>query len=358
MERITLLKSKLLQLGIDGMLLISTENITYLTGFTGDSSHLIISPTGCALLTDSRYTEQAEKECFSGIEVFRWINDNRYGVETYRYFIDKYKIHNLGFESSKITYSDYSKFTNGLTQTTLSPTTNVIECLRQIKDNKEIEFLRKACSTTDLALEKIIPLVKPGMKEIDLSAHLDFQLKMCGGDDLSFKTMVLSGAHTSLLHGSPGQNTVKKGDIVLFDFGALTNGYHADCSRAFVVGKANSQQQEVYNIIYNAQTSAINAIKNGVIGKDIDAVVRQNIPSKYLEYYYPGLGHGVGLQIHEEPFLKHTCETILKTGMVITIEPGIYIPDWGGIRIEDTVLVQEDGAELLTRFPKHLIELE
>jgi Xaa-Pro aminopeptidase len=357
MKRIQLVLNKLEEPGIDGLLVNSVENVSYLTGFTGDSSHLIISNSGCILLTDTRYTEQAAQECFEGIEIFRWINDNRYGMETYQYFIDKFKIKNLGFEGSKITFADYSKLSDGLKHVKLSPTNNIVEEFRQVKDEKEIEFFRKACKISDLALEKTIPLIKPGIREIELTAHLEFNLKLSGADDISFKTIVLSGSRTSLLHGSPGLKKIEKGDLILFDFGALCNGYHADISRTIILGKANQQQKEIYNIILNAQTNAIKALRSDVEGKYIDGIVRQNIPESYIDYYYPGLGHGVGLQIHEEPFLKNTSNNILKAGMVITIEPGIYIPAWGGIRIEDTVLVKEHSSELLTNFPKQLIEL-
>ena len=354
MERINNLINILNNKKIDGFLITSEANITYLTGFTGDSSRLIVSPKGCTFMTDGRYTEQAQLECHPKIEIIKWINDERYGTKTYNRCIHDLNIKKLAFEGSVISYSTYQYLTQEVKGCELIPVDGVVEKLRLVKDEKEIEFLKEASKISDKALELTVPYIKPGISEIEILARLEFNLKTNGADDLSFETMVLSGAKTSLLHGKADSKNIEKGDLVLFDFGALYKGYHADISRTFAVGTISSQQQEMYEVIQKAQAEACNSIKAGVHGTIPDTTVRNIIPDKYIDYYYPGLGHGVGLVIHEEPFIKNTCDFIFKEGMVLTIEPGIYIPGIGGLRIEDTIVVKKNGFELLNKFPKDL----
>jgi len=357
MKRIEQLISLLKKNNMDGMLISSEANISYLTGFTGDSSRLIVSPKGCAFLTDGRYTEQALKEIHSEITIFKWLNDNRYGYETYAMAAREFQIKNLAFEGDVMSYNDYAKLSKQIRGFTFQPLSGLVEELRQIKDADEIEKLRTACAISDKALEATIPYIKEGVTEQQILAQLEYFLKTMGGDDLSFETMVLSGAKTSMLHGKAGQKRIQKGDFILFDFGALYQGYHADISRTFVLGKANDQQKEMYQIIRQAQQASCNAVKAGVHGTEADKAVRQNIPSNYIDYYYPGLGHGIGLEIHEFPFIKNTCDFVFQENMCLTIEPGIYIPDVGGLRIEDSILVSKDGFESLSNFPRDLIEL-
>lgn len=356
MNRIKKLQKTMEARGLDSMLIISIPNITYLTGFTGDASRFIVSKNGCAFLTDGRYTEQAANEIHEEIQIFKWINDHRYGAETYQKFIDEFEISTMGFESDVMTHAIHQKFENEV-KVTLVPTTGLVEQQRMIKDSGEIDFLRTACRISDKALELTVPFIKEGITERELAARLEFNMKMEGADDISFETIILAGKRTSLLHGSPGDTQLQQGDFVQFDFGALYKGYHADMSRTFIIGKASNEQKEFYSIMQDAEMGAVKTLKDGVVGDHPDAIVRSIIPDKYIEHYYPGLGHGVGLVIHEEPFMKNTSNFILKSGMVVTIEPGVYIPGWGGMRIEDSVLVKDDGYEILTHFPRELMEL-
>ncbi len=356
MKRINKLLKTLNERDIDGMLIISESNISYLTGFTGDASRLIVSRNGCTFITDGRYTEQAANEIHEEIEVFRWINDNRYGVETYQKFLDGFRIKSLAFESDVMTHAIHEKFTKGV-HVKMVPTSGMVEKLRMIKDHEEISFLREACRISDHALELTLPFIKKGVTERELAARLEFNIKMQGAYEISFETIILTGKRTSLLHGKPGNTVLRNGDLVQFDFGALYKGYHADMSRTFIVGKASDEQKEFYRIMQRAEMEAVKSLHPGVEGNKPDTVVRNIIPAKYIEHYYPGLGHGVGLDIHEQPFLKHSSDIMLKPGMVVTIEPGVYIPGWGGMRIEDTVLLTADGHEILTQFPRDLMEL-
>jgi Xaa-Pro aminopeptidase len=354
MKRLTALKQELKNKGVDGFFTSSVSNITYLTGFTGDSSRLFISSDRCVLITDGRYTEQAQMECPSDVEVFKWMDNKRYAIETYRHIMDIPEIRSLGIEGNILTYSEFETLKNSLVNTRLVPINGSVEKLRQLKDFLEIECLRTACSISDKALELTVPFIKVGITELELAAHLEYNLKTKGAENLSFDTLIISGTRTSLLHGKPSNKKLEYGDLILFDFGALYKGYHADISRTFVLGHADEKQREIYNIIKKAQHEAVYSLKSGISSQIPDQMVRKNIPEKYLEYYYPGLGHAVGLQIHEEPFLGQAYESILDKDMAITIEPGIYIPGWGGIRIEDTVVITENGAESLTRFPRDL----
>lgn len=341
---------------LEGFFTSSVSNITYLTGFTGDSSRLLISQSGSILITDGRYIEQAQKECPSGIEVFKWIDNKRYASETYSFLLSDMNITNLGIEENILTFSEYETLSKSFSGR-IMPKTGITEKLRSQKEPDEIENLKAACYISDKALEKTIPFIREGITELELAAQLEYQLKMNGAENLSFDSIVLFGTRTSLLHGKPGNHKLKKEDFILFDFGALYKGYHADISRTFIFGAAKEQQKELYSIIRKAQEEAVSIMKAGISVKVPDNEVRRYIPEKYLPYYYPGLGHGVGLEIHETPFLGKDYEAEIKENMVLTVEPGIYIPGWGGIRIEDTILITATDAESLSNFPRDLMLL-
>ncbi len=357
MKRINKLLELIQPLNIEGILITSDANISYLTGFTGDSSRLIVSKRGIAFITDGRYTEQAAKECHPEIEIIKWIEDKRYGIGTYSYLFQKFNLTRVGFEGNIVTYNTFNDLWKGIRQVDFVAIDGIVEQLRMVKDKEEIENLRIACKISDKALELTIPYIKPGVSEIEITARLEYNLKTNGADALSFDTIVLSGNKTSLLHGKPSDKKIENGDLILFDFGALYKGFHADISRTFVLGKVSEQQKELYEIILSSLINSCNSIKPGIMGNIPDQVVRNTIPQKYIDYYYPGLGHGVGLQIHEDPFIKNTCDILLKENMTITIEPGIYIPSVGGLRIEDTILITDNGFESLTSFPKELMVL-
>ncbi len=357
MNRLHEFRKLLSEINLDGFFTTSIPNITCLTGFKGDSSRLLISRNRAILITDGRYTEQAKNECSSDIEVFKWVDNKRYASETYSHLLRELQIKTLGIEGNALTVAEFETLQKSAQNIVISNKQGLTEKLRAVKNTEEVEYLRKACLISDIALEKTLPFIKEGITELELTAQLDYQLKMNGAENLSFDTMVLSGARTSFLHGRPGNKKLQIGDFVLFDFGALYGGYHADISRTFMLGSPSAQQKEMYQVIFEAQSAAVSAIKPGITSKELDALVRSILPAKYHEYYYPGLGHGVGLEIHETPFLGRDYEATLEANNVITIEPGIYIPEFGGLRIEDTVWVQQDKSEPLTNFPKELTVL-
>lgn len=357
MKRINNLLQSLKKQKVDGLLVSSRSNVTYLSNFTGDSSLLLVTPARTVLLTDGRYTEQAAVECHPEIQIFKWLNNVRYGIRTYRHITKELSVKRLGIEGHMMTYATFRLLEEGLKNTELVSMENMVEKQRQVKDEEEIGCIRTACSISVEALKKTIPFIQAGTSEIELTARLEYNLKTSGAENLSFDTIVLSGRRTSLLHGKPGNKKLENGDFVLFDFGALYKGYHADVSRTFILGKADEKQKELYAIMQKAQLSAILSIKPGITGRKADKIVRDNIPEEYITYYYPGMGHGVGLDIHEEPFLGQMYDALLEKNMVLTVEPGVYIPDWGGLRIEDTVLINHHSAEILTDLPRELIIL-
>ncbi len=355
--KIQLVQSRMQEAGIEALLITNTSNVTYLSGFHGDSSYLFITPGQSYLLTDPRYTEQAKSECYNDVVVKLWINDERYSPKTYNALVKAHKITSLGFESIHLTHAEFDRIQKDITGANLIPTSGWIEELREVKNQDEIETLSRACQISDKALELTVPFIKPGISEIELTARLEYNLKTNGADDLSFKSIVLTGPRTSLLHGMPGDTKIQSGDIVLFDFGAELNGYHADMSRVFAVGSLSKELSELYDVAFDIHKAGVEAIHEGVTGDEIDKVIRKIIPNKFMLYFYPGIGHGVGLDIHEQPFIKENVTSSFKSGMVVTVEPGIYIPGLGGARVEDTVVVTKDSAEFLTHFPREIMIL-
>ncbi len=349
-EVITLLEKEKL----DALFVSSVENIRYLTGFTGDSSRLLITKNTTYLITDGRFTEQAEEECLSEVCVINWIEDQRYQFPTYQYLCKKENVKHLAFEGEYLSYKEFSEL-NKISNLNLVSKSAFVEQFRLIKTEDEIAMLKRAAEISDESLRNILPLIKTGVSELDLAAELEYAMKKNGANDISFETMVLFGERTSLLHGKPGLTRLKSGDIILFDFGALYNGYHADISRVLVCEKMNDEQQSLHNVVNTAGLNAQNAIRNNTSAEEIDCIVRSSIPSEYQKYFYPGIGHGTGLNIHELPFIKKESEAVLKTNMVITIEPGLYIPGWGGMRVEDSILVCEEGSESLNSFDRNLL---
>lgn len=343
--------------GIDAFLVSSKSNVTYLSRFSGDSSLLLVTPRKTLLLTDGRYTEQAADECFGEIEIFSWLNNERYGIRTYRHLANELSVKRMGIEGHVMSVSTHKMLDEGLENVELVSLEGTVEKLRQIKDHEEIAALRKACGISVEALKQTVPFIKPGIREIELTARLEYNLKVCGAENLSFDTIVLSGSRTSLLHGKPGEKTLAPGDFVLFDFGALYKGYHADISRTFILGEPDEEQKELYHVVQEAQMDALKSIKPAIPATVPDDVVRAAIPDKYIQYYYPGMGHGVGLDIHEEPFIRQSTVSRIEKNMVLTIEPGIYIPGKHGIRIEDTLVVTDDSFELLTVYPREMVVL-
>lgn len=351
--RLKNLATKILTEEVDAVLISKAANIFYFSGFRGDSSVLLIGKNFCKLITDSRYTEQAARQT-KNFEIVKQTEGLYKKIEEE---IKNCGIKKLGFEGKVLTFAEYSHLQENLSEVELKSVE--LDELRQIKDAKEISLIRKACEIGDKAFAEILNFITAGVLENEVAAELEYLMKKFGAEKNSFDTIVASGVRGSLPHGVASDKKISAGEFVTMDFGAIYQGYCSDMTRTIFVGKASENQQKLYTAVLDAQLYGLEVIKVGKGGKEIDAAVRTKLEQANLgEYFVHSLGHSLGIEIHEEPRLSKLskCESLLEN-MIVTDEPGVYLPNVGGIRIEDTVLVTANGAEALTRSPKNLIEL-
>lgn len=343
------------KLNIDAVLISNGNNMRYISGFAGDTGYLYISDKRHAVITDFRYTYQAEAEA-KGYEI---ITIGAGGYEEAIGNVTKAdNVKKLGFESEDMLYSTYDSFRKALSFVELVPVRDEITRLRRIKTPNELECIRIAESIGDKVFSEILTFIKPGVTELEIAARIEYLLKTNGAQGTSFSTIVASGVNSSMPHAVPTSKKIENGDFVTMDFGCIYNGYCSDMTRTVVVGKANDKQKEIYNIVLEAQLAALDYLKAGLKGKDVDKVARDIIyKAGYEGCFGHGLGHNVGLFIHENPRLSPSEEDIIETGMIETVEPGIYVRGFGGVRIEDLVEVTENGVVNYTHSDKSLIEL-
>jgi Xaa-Pro aminopeptidase len=356
MTRLDNLRDKTKNLGVDGILITNPQNRRYLSNFSGSSGALLISSDKAVIMTDFRYWEQVSQE----VSDFDLEKQGPFFWQSVLEIIQKLNWTKIGFEAGSLTFEEYQNLTNLAPHSMqFVPTSDVVEKLRWIKDEQEIKILAEAERITDSALAKTLEIVKPGLKEKELALEFDHQLRLQGAEGNSFTTIAISGERTSLPHGVATDREIRRGDLVLIDCGALYQGYCADLTRTMVVGLASAEQKRIYQIVLRAQEMALNFLKAGLIGAEVDRVARQFLAEQgYGQNFGHGLGHSVGLNIHESPRLSVTEQNPIPVGAVITVEPGVYIPGWGGIRIEDLVVVEKTGIRNLTNSPKKdLIEL-
>lgn len=340
--------------GLDGVLVTGSVNRRYLSGFTGTAGYLLITSKDSFIITDFRYTQQAENQCrgFKVIECGRNLWDRLNSL------LKEYDIKNLGFEDGTVTYRQYRRMEEKFEGVNLVPLVQKMNQIRIIKDKEELESIRTATEISERALEHVKPLIKPGTAEKDISMELEFFMRRSGCSGPAFDFIVASGHRSALPHGVASDKKIRYGDLVTIDFGGIYNGYCSDMTRTFMVGKKNSKQREIYDTVLAAQTEALNGIRAGITGSMADGLARDIIDrAGYGEHFGHGLGHGVGLDIHEEPTLSRTSDTVLQPGMVVSVEPGIYISGFAGVRIEDLVVVTSKGIDNLNRSAKELIVL-
>ncbi len=330
-------------------------NVRYLSGFSGSSGALFITRSKALFITDSRYTEQAKEEV-SGCQVVVSRKPPVSALEDIA--AAKAKNLKIAVEADGLTVGQKKKLAETLPDAILIDTTGMVEDLMICKDSTEIAKIKKAVEISDIAFERILGIVKPGVREKEIAAEMEYQMKMLGADKEAFATIVASGWRSALPHGIASEKKLKKGEFVTFDFGAFYNGYCSDITRTVVVGKATSRQKKIYNIVARAQMAAIRKVRTGVTGKDVDKGARDIINrAGYGKNFGHGTGHGIGLQVHGGPRVSPMGTQPLKSNMVITIEPGIYIAGWGGVRIEDDVVVRPKSGLVLNKAPKNLLEL-
>lgn len=333
----------------DAILVTSPPNIFYLSGFTGTSANLFLTQSQAFLLTDSRYYIQARSQCplFQVVEISGAVAK----------LVQEQGIKTLGYEST-MSVSAFQRLKKSAPEVELVDFTQELTQLRAVKSAEEIACSRKAAEICDAAFGDILNMVKPGITERELALELEFNVRRRGASGMSFDTIIASGPRSAMPHAEPSDAQVKEGEFLLFDFGAVYEGYCSDMTRTVIVGEPNERQLFIYDTVLRAQEAAVSALRAGRVCSDVDRVARDIIAEAgYGETFGHGLGHSVGIQIHEDPRLSPSCHTILKENMLITVEPGIYVEGFGGVRIEDLAVVGAEGAEILTKTGKKLIKL-
>jgi len=336
---------------LEVILFSSLENIRYLCGFTGSDGAFVLTKKDSFFLTDSRYWTQAEEEV-KGCHIVHY----KKKMEGIASLLLDFKVKRIGFESPALPFSLHRSLLEKLTKDLeLIPLEDEIRNLRAVKDAQELTLIRGAIDLSSKAFFHIIEMLKEGVLERDAALEMEFFMKKNGAEALGFDIIIASGKRSALPHGRASDKRIEKGDFVLIDFGSGFRGYHSDQTRTVVCGKPSSEQEKVYQVVKEAHDRAIEKVRPGTPFCDVDAAARDYIRSQgYGEYFGHGTGHGIGLAVHEDPVVNSENKELLREGMVFTVEPGVYIPDWGGVRIEDMVRVTSHGAEVLTYLPKEL----
>lgn len=353
MEKLEKLRSSFEKLNIDGLLIASTYNRRYISNFTGSSGVVLISSDKALFITDFRYVEQATNQC----EGFEIVQHSGTIIEEVAAQAKKLGIKKLGFEQDHLTFASYRSYENAV-EGELVPVSGVVEKLRLIKTSSEIKILKEAADIADAAFKHILDFIRPGKTELEVSNELEFFMRKAGATSSSFDIIVASGYRGAFPHGVASDKLIENGDFVTLDFGAYYKGFISDITRTVAVGEPSAKLKEIYDVVLEAQLRGMAGIKPGMTGKEADALTRDYITEKgYGEYFGHSTGHGIGLEVHEGPALSSKSDIILEPGMLVTVEPGIYIPGLGGVRIEDDTQITETGNETLTHSTKELIIL-
>jgi Xaa-Pro aminopeptidase len=352
-NRVAAARELLQRFSIDAILVSDMKDIRYLSGFTGSEGLLLLAKAENFLLIDSRYTAQAKAETV-GLTVYEF-RDKKTALDS---LLSERSLTSLGIQAERVSVSFFNDLVKHLPAVRIVQLGAEVALLRLIKDSREIESLEKTAKLASEALRNTLQSIHPGDTERDIALRLEFAMRSAGADDKAFDIIVASGERGALPHGRATSKPLCRGELVTIDFGALLDGYNSDETVTVAFGEPDEQQRKIYQIVKDAHDSAIDAVRPGVQCKDIDAVARDYIIRKgYGDYFGHGLGHGVGLDIHEKPVVSFRSEDVVLEGMVFTIEPGVYLPGWGGVRIEDMVVATSDGCRLLSRVPKDLLVL-
>jgi len=341
---------------LDALLVTHPINVRYLTGFTGGAAYLLIQPSGDTILSDPRFTIQIEEECPGLDAVIRPRTEST--ATTLSKLLGKTTTGKLGIESETMTVAQHERLFQNLTHWQSVPTKGVVEELRHIKDKYEIAQIRRAIEIATDAFRHTRSQLRSSLSEIDIRNMLESQMQTLGAEDKSFSTIIAAGARAALPHAVPTTQILFRQPILLFDWGCVVNGYVSDLTRV-LISVPNKKIQTVYETVLKANEAAIAAIKPGKTCEEIDVIARNIITDAgFGKKFGHGLGHSIGLQVHEDPRFREGDKTVLKPGMVLTVEPGIYLKGWGGVRIEDDILVTKTGCEVLSRdVPKWFYEV-
>lgn len=338
--------------GAEAFLVSNEKNIRYLMGFWGRDSEslLLLSRRNKILFTDFRFIEQAYRQ--KEADVLQWTEPR---ISRFAEKVSEIGLKSIAFEDH-LPYFEFRQMSETLSGIALIPVHCLVENIRKIKARYEIDKIREAASIVDAIFPSILKILRPGIRELDVAAEMEYQMKKIGADDRAFDVVVASGTNSSMPHATATSKRIKACDIVKMDYGAVVDGYCSDITRTVIMGAANKEAIEIYETVRKAQELALDSIEEGISCKKLDSIARNYIDGQgYGEKFGHGLGHGVGLNIHEAPFITPSNDQLLEIGMVFTVEPGIYVQGFGGVRIEDLVVLKKDGVEVLTKTSKDLI---
>ncbi len=348
-KRLQAIRERLRAEALDAMMIQSPINRRYMSGFTGSAGTLVISQHDAWLLVDFRYVEQAKAQV-DGIRVERVDKP----LEDLGRLLSDHQLSRVAFEAGHLTVHEHQRLTEMIDQVTWEPRVDWIETLRGVKDGEELAAIQKAVAVADAAFKHILDFLRPGVTEREIALELEFFMRRAGAESLAFPSIVASGPNGALPHAVPTDRRITNGDLVTLDFGCVVDGYCSDITRTVAIGEPDEKSRDLYQLVLRAQLAAIEAIRPGMEAREVDRIARDIIrEAGYGEYFGHGLGHGLGMNVHEEiPRLSPRGEVVLQPGMVCSVEPGVYIPGWGGIRIEDLVVVTETGCRILTESSK------
>lgn len=353
-------RARLSALGADALLIMKPVNVRYLSGYTGSNGQLIVGSED-VFLTDPRYEEQSAHECADlRREIYgttaKSVTESAGMFGTLAAVCADLGVTRLGVEAGHVTLSIARGIRDSIAGVELVETNDEVERLRAVKDPTEIDALRRACAYADVALAALLPQLREGMTESEAATLLEYEMRKAGSHSLSFETICAFGEQAAEPHHQPTARALKRGDLVKLDFGATHDGYHSDMTRTIAFGEPSPEHAAVYELVRGAQQAGVDAVRAGATNGDVDAATRAFLKERGYGFGH-GTGHGVGLEVHEAPAIRGGGTDPLEVGMVITVEPGIYLPGVCGVRIEDSVVVTETGCDILTRSPKTLVKV-
>jgi len=353
MTRIEKLKSFMSELSLDALYITHLPNIRYLTGFSGSSANLLLTAQKDYFISDFRYKDQAAQQ----VQGFQIII-NYENIKELKRILENNGYRKIGFESTHLIYDDLESFKQAADGIEFVQLKNKVEEFTVQKTQEEIEKIKRAIEITDITFSRILDILKPGISELELSAEITYFQKSFGAEKDSFDPIVASGWRSALPHGIASDKKIQKGDAVTLDFGCVFQGFCSDLTSTVFIGEPSKELKKIYRIVLDAQQKAIDNAHANLSSKTLDSVARDYINRQgYGDYFGHGLGHGLGIEVHEQPGLNQRTDTNLKENSVVTIEPGIYVPSLGGVRIEDDILLQETGCIVLNHSPKELLIL-
>jgi Xaa-Pro aminopeptidase len=351
--RVARLRELLEEQQLEGMIITQPENRRYLSGYTGSDGTLFLTGKEALLFTDSRYTEQAAKEA-AGWEIVEAIPE-LLGKDLRR-FAASTKARRIAFESHHVTCAQHEGWAGAVPDLELVPVGKWVEGLREVKESGELDLMKRAVAIGDAAMAYIREFIEPGVTEREVAWELEVHMRTHGAEAVAFDLIVGSGPNGAMAHATVSDRVIQEGEPIVIDLGARVEGYHSDLTRTLVLGEPDGRFREIYDMVLEAQRAALEGIRPGMTGREADALARGVIVAAgYGEHFGHGLGHSVGLAVHEDPRAARSSKAVLRPGNTLTVEPGIYITGWGGVRIEDLVVITEDGVEVLSKAGKESV---